>query len=135
MKLSKQAAKSITWGSYIAIAGCLAGSLYFQKPSPEEMRISEIEKEKPKMGQEILQCIPRQKETSLSDRCNGLIIRYDSLEREKEYLKTTSEYRSAKAGQERALYLTLLAIPFAAACILGQLQYSRRVKEEKAKAL
>ena len=135
MKISKTAASGITKGSYAAIAACLAGSVYFAKESPEEKRVQEIREERSLASQEVMQCVPREKFASLSDKCGSLVQRYDSLGREAEALRHSTEYLLVQEHKDYSLYAPLLAGLFTVTSFLGKRAYVRRVNEEKEKKL
>ncbi len=108
MKLSTNTLGWIAAGSFLSMIGSCSTSLYLAKPTAEDEQMREIQQNKGLATERVMSCLPREKDTSLSDTCLDLVKRYDYLAKDGVALENSSEYISSQQRKKHANYFVIL---------------------------
>ncbi len=110
MKLSNNALRGIAFGSVLGMVGGCGSSLYLNKPTAEDEQMAEIQRNKGLATERVMSCLPREKDTSLSDTCLGLVKRYDYIAKDGVALENSPEYISSQRRKKYANYFAILNV-------------------------
>jgi len=133
MKISNNALAGIVLGSFVSMVGSCGSSLYISRPTPEDEQMLEIQKGKYSVTEMAMGCVPREKNTSISDKCLDLVQRYDSVRKEEAALENSPAYASSQQRKKYSNYLILLTMLSMATGIVSSKALRKRSEENKSK--
>ncbi|MDP3698915.1 MAG: hypothetical protein Q8R47_04975 [Nanoarchaeota archaeon] len=109
--------------STISMVGGLAGTVYFAfaRPTSEEKLLQELNGRKTEVNHDMVNCVPRDRKTSISDFCINSARLYDSLGKEIETVENSPAYISAQRDKLYSFGLwPLVFFSFASAVYLDR---------------
>jgi|SRR3989344_964040 len=111
----------------LGMASGLAGMMYFGRTAPEEKLMQKLNKEEVTITHDLVNCVPRDRKTSISDFCIYSAQQYDSLGKKIETVESSPAYISAQRNRLYSIGFTyLLMLSFA-----GYVYLDRKEKENQ----
>src|SRR3989344_3735687 len=133
MTISNNALAGIFFGSLLGYAGSCSSSLYLGRPTSEDEQMREIQQNKYLVTERAMGCVPREKNTSISDKCLDLVQRCDSLGKDEAALENSPAYASSQQRKKYSNYLILLTMLSMATGIVSSKALRKRSEENKSK--
>lgn len=110
MEFSEKTHERLSYLSTLGMVAGFAGAVYFVRNTPVQNQVERLNKEIGSVTAELVQCVPRDRKTSISDFCIYNAQRFDTLNDEVRRLEQTPAYLSARNNNIYSVLFAMLTV-------------------------